>query len=551
MQLTSLSLALTRAGFLTATFTPASLFANGEVGAWYDPSSMDTLFTDSAGTTPVTAVEQPVGLMLDKSKGLVMGPELVTNGTFTTNLSGWTVGASYSWVAGRMYRAPGAADATSQNLTTVAGRFYRVTFTYEVLASLLRINWAGSVVSQVSGTGTASFLVAANGSTTTLSISANATTSSYYIDNISVRELPGNHATQSTSASRPVLSARVNLLTGTESFTGWQFYGAAGGTPTPNSIVAPDGTTTALRIHHNAGDNRFGSPAVQAVVASFAGRVWLKSPTPGDYELWLIQSGAEFTRQVVTLSTNWKEFSVQRNSASTLGMTLQVAPLGTGGISSTRPAAEIHLWHPDLRVDNDGVGLPAYQRVNTSTDYDTAGFPMYLRFDGVDDGMVTNSINFTSTDKMTVWAGVRKLSDAAIGMVAELSTNGFASNGAFYMSAPNGTNNSFCAWISRGSVGVIAQAATPPAPFNCVFTGQSAISSDFAEIRLNGSMLANSASDQGTGNYGNYPLYIGRRGGAILPFNGRLHSLIVRGAQSTAEQIAATETYVNSRTKAY
>ncbi len=35
--------------------------------AWYDVSDMSTLFQDSAGTVPVTAVEQPFGLQLDKS----------------------------------------------------------------------------------------------------------------------------------------------------------------------------------------------------------------------------------------------------------------------------------------------------------------------------------------------------------------------------------------------------------------------------------------------------------------------------------------------------
>ena len=44
-----------------------ALFANGEQGAWYDPSDLSTMFQDSAGTTPVTAVEQPVGKILDKS----------------------------------------------------------------------------------------------------------------------------------------------------------------------------------------------------------------------------------------------------------------------------------------------------------------------------------------------------------------------------------------------------------------------------------------------------------------------------------------------------
>ncbi|WP_288944452.1 hypothetical protein [uncultured Marinobacter sp.] len=46
---------------------PSELFKNGEQGAWYDPSDLGTLFQDAAGTTPVTADGDPVGLMLDKS----------------------------------------------------------------------------------------------------------------------------------------------------------------------------------------------------------------------------------------------------------------------------------------------------------------------------------------------------------------------------------------------------------------------------------------------------------------------------------------------------
>ena len=43
------------------------IFANGEQGFFYDPSDMGTMFQDAAGTIPVTAAGQPVGLMLDKS----------------------------------------------------------------------------------------------------------------------------------------------------------------------------------------------------------------------------------------------------------------------------------------------------------------------------------------------------------------------------------------------------------------------------------------------------------------------------------------------------
>lgn len=48
-------------------WSPAELFMEGEQGAWYDPSDLSTMFQDSAGTIPVTADGQPVGLILDKS----------------------------------------------------------------------------------------------------------------------------------------------------------------------------------------------------------------------------------------------------------------------------------------------------------------------------------------------------------------------------------------------------------------------------------------------------------------------------------------------------
>jgi hypothetical protein len=46
---------------------PSLLFANAEKGGWFDASDITTLFQDAAGTTPVTAVGQPVGRWLDKS----------------------------------------------------------------------------------------------------------------------------------------------------------------------------------------------------------------------------------------------------------------------------------------------------------------------------------------------------------------------------------------------------------------------------------------------------------------------------------------------------
>jgi hypothetical protein len=50
-----------------APFRLSSLFSAGQAGLWYGPSDMASLFQDSTGATPVTAVGQPVGKISDKS----------------------------------------------------------------------------------------------------------------------------------------------------------------------------------------------------------------------------------------------------------------------------------------------------------------------------------------------------------------------------------------------------------------------------------------------------------------------------------------------------
>jgi hypothetical protein len=206
----------------------------------------------------------------------------------------------------------------------------------------------------------------------------------------------------------------------------------------------------------------------------------------------------------------------------------------------------IYVWGADLRVSNDGVNLPDYQRVNTATDYDTTDFPMYLRFDGVDDSMATASINFTGTDAVTAWAGLRKLSDAARGTVFELTASAAANNGAFHMTAPNAANATI-AFESKGTVLTDTVNAGSNAPITRVVTGIADISSDQNILRLDGVQTDVDSGDQGSGNYANAAFYIGSRAGTSFRFNGRLYPLIVRGAASTETQITNTEQWVSGQ----
>lgn len=202
-----------------------------------------------------------------------------------------------------------------------------------------------------------------------------------------------------------------------------------------------------------------------------------------------------------------------------------------------------------LMLDKSGRGNHATQATPASRPiYREAGGKAYLEFDGIDDWLQTASINFSATNKMTVWAGVRKLSDAAQGVVVELTN---AATNRFTISAPTGATANF--GFANGGSTIVFPSTAPsyPSPFSSVLTGIGDISGDVATLRVNGAQAAQVLTDQGTGNYANAALYIGRRGGTTLPFKGYLYGLIVRGAASSADQITKTEKWLNSRAGAY
>jgi hypothetical protein len=206
----------------------------------------------------------------------------------------------------------------------------------------------------------------------------------------------------------------------------------------------------------------------------------------------------------------------------------------------------LHLWGADLRVANESPLLSSYQRVNTATYYDTQGFPLYLRFDGVDDSLVTPSINFTSTDKMTVFAGVRYFGSAA-GILFELSVDVNSINGSF-AHAINDAVAGRESFGARRTTQARGYQYTSPSNTTRVSTGQidTAQSTLAAQLsmRINGvvkARVAGASTALEGGNFGNHPLYIGRRGGTTLPFNGRIYGLIVCGAQTDSQHITNVE----------
>jgi hypothetical protein len=190
-----------------------------------------------------------------------------------------------------------------------------------------------------------------------------------------------------------------------------------------------------------------------------------------------------------------------------------------------------------------------YQRVTTQYDVTEAGVQSlsYLAFDGADDFMVTPTIT-PGVDKAQVFAGVRKLSDAALAIIVESSAG--TSDGRVGLFAPVTAATANYAMSSRGTgTATTISPSSFAAPITNVLTGLGDISGDTSTLRVSGTQVAQNTADQGTGNYLAYPLYIGRRGGTTLPFTGQLYSLVVRfGANLDATVISSTETFVAGKT---
>ncbi|TAE78732.1 MAG: hypothetical protein EAZ84_00405 [Verrucomicrobia bacterium] len=683
-----------------------NLFNANEPGVFLDPDHLSTLFQDTAGTTPVTAAGQPVGLVLDKSRGLVLGPELVVNGNFSSGTTGWTdnstAPATFTAPSGAgLLTSDGVARARARtSFTTVIGRSYRISYT------------ASASVDYAVGTSPAAGDLAA-GAGASLSINFIATTTTTHIqistvtsgvtsfDNISVRELPGNHATQATAGSRPLYallpangvrnlangSASVgnnavwltgttqNGITMTKVASGFDVDGL------PYVDVRYQGTSTGtnhdqiLPFSFAVQSGVAGQSATCSVIArvisgsvsnvlGFRARV-SEETAPSTFIGIALGTPVTASTDTVTTATRTLStgnqfratLSLDFNTASAIDVTFRIKAIQLE-LGSTRTAyqfnySNVNIAQPpfaqvgallfdgvddflqtpsvdfagyqilgselvtngDFSVDaswTKGTGVTisggvanftagslwleqqivtqagrVYQVTGTTTNsifggaWDNAGQATVLNdpagvstattrngtfsftFVAADTttfiGFVASGAGATTldnisvkevlrpADKMTVFAGVRKLSDAARAFVFN-QENGGVQRIAF--EAPSGAGLGNYAASSGGTINVAA-AAAGAAPNTSVLSMSGSITPANLTLRQNGAQAAQNTSTQGTGNYSNQPIFIGRFNGTSFPFNGYLYSLIVRGAATSADLIALTERWVNSKAGAY
>nr|DAL11090.1 MAG TPA_asm: hypothetical protein [Bacteriophage sp.] len=361
---------------------------------------------------------------------------------------------------------------------------------------------------------------------------------------------------QDTAGTTPVTAAGQSVALVLDKSKGLAFGSELASGSWANSGSLPFNSFSSSGSGFNATKSVSGTQQ-QAYIGSFPVTVGML------YYLEAVVSGNTMTAffDISTLTTQRSnQFSIPAGSSTVRGYfiptstqasaNLRVITISASTGSITVSSVTLKQLAGNHATQATAASRPTYQ-------VDGNGKP-YLSFDGVDDFLVTPTIT-PGTDKAQVFAGVRKLSDATNGVIAEHSADWNSNNGSFlfYTGIGNAAGPNYSSSSRGNAAAALGQFAVSAgsfaAPITGVVTATHDIAGDLSAVRVNGAASGtNGTADKGTGNFLAYPAYIGRRGGTTLPFNGRIYSLITRfGANLTAQQISDTETWVNGKTGAY
>lgn len=502
------------------------LSRNGEVVLEYDPSDLSTLF-DANGQS-ITSMEQPVATMLDKGQGLRRGAEVLANGSFDSDLSGWSTNSPGYWQA-----VDGAAyHPFSGSYYELFQRFsLNTSSTYEVVAKLRVISGTAQIFLKDaadvatsfprSTPGLWEFRAFTQGDKVELGFARASSGAEFYVDSVSVRELPGHHAYQTDSAKRPVVTARVNLLDHSEDFAAAPWI--------HNSVTLADGVFTATE-DASTGPVRSIS-AMTAGGGDFVYSVELRADVPHQMVLQVpAPSYASYLAQkTIDVTTEWQRFDITFS--------------GEAAAVWHRAASTGDSFQIDKAQLNYGTEVGRYQRVGDTdadaADYDWRGFPIGLRTDGVDDGVVTGPIDWGRVDKMLCVAGVQKLSDAATAMLLEFGDKGVVSQNAFALLAPSYTgSNSYRAVSLQSNSG---SGRFAPAPDASVLTAQVDGAASLTSLRRNGEVVEANSQALTADVFMAERLYLFNRVDGSMPFNGVFYGLLLAGGQYPESLVKAAE----------
>jgi hypothetical protein len=556
----------------------AALFTNGEQGFLF-VNDLSTMYQDSAGTTPA-ALEQPLGLWLDSRYGAARSAELTVNGEFDT-ATDWTgnnngvpsiaggvltvtnngaffgraqnSGAAIPVAVGDWFQWTVSVPADSANPCSVKLAIFNGAPLTNVSATINPgVTLSGFIQATAAGTGIARLenLSGVDGAT-------------FKVASVSIRKVAGNHATQPTSANRPTVSARYNKCTNNNAnpvdLTGMTKSGDAA------AVLSVVDDSAALAAAVAAGV----IPAGKAT----SGKVYLLDNTAGVAQAYANAAGTTGNLNSHTVSAYVRGTGTARvgtNSVATIPQTpltgayqrvVFTAASGTTGQTlyvTAEPGAVVYFILNDMRESVHAIpGIPTPQVVTGSgANYDSAGFPVRVKFNGTNQWMQTASVDLSGTDKATVFGGVTKLSDAAIGFPMEWGNVATGDTPNWTLNAPRGAGaNTYGLDVRAAGIVSTVTPSGYSAPHSSILAGAidraGATISDQVKLRVNGALPAQGPNGSGpiaAGNFASFPAFIGCRGqGNSNFFNGDIYAMAARGAATSDAAIAWAEQDINAR----
>lgn len=208
-------------------------------------------------------------------------------------------------------------------------------------------------------------------------------------------------------------------------------------------------------------------------------------------------------------------------------------------------------------LDKSGRGNHATQATAAKRPlYKTNGTEHWLQFDGVDDVVTTaTNVDFTATDKMTIFSGARIAGTTNQNPVS-VGSSGAGRANLVFLSGVSPYARSELDASSAGYMTTPSPGAAPVSVTNTVLLDiAGATTYDEIKLRQNGALGTQSpiSGPAGTGNFASAPISVGDTNNIspVFPLNGNIYSMIVLGRTATTQEITDTETWVNSRTGAF
>ena len=150
----------------------------------------------NSGGTGLLAMNTNTGLL--SLQGLqstaTLGSELVTNGSFDTDLTGWTYGGGSDWTwdaSGKALHATGNTTPFTQDITTTNGTTYQVTVTTTRTAGYVSLSFGDTEGSYNLYSSTYTYTFRANGASETLTFTPSSDFNGT-VDSISVKAITAN-----------------------------------------------------------------------------------------------------------------------------------------------------------------------------------------------------------------------------------------------------------------------------------------------------------------------------------------------------------------------